>query len=109
MCPDRVVDVRRLRADEAALFRTLPRRALADAPDALAHTYDDVRTRPDVYCEEMTRSVTDPDRHAMFVAEDGSGPIGRMWVAPGGRRDRLPSSVGLKTIEMRLALPARTP
>jgi hypothetical protein len=32
-----------------------------------------------------------------------------MGFAATGRRDRLPSNVGLETIEMRLALPAGTP
>jgi GNAT superfamily N-acetyltransferase len=96
------VGVRRLRPGEAAVFRTLRLRALADAPDAFAHTHDEIAAKPDAYWEEMTRSVTDPDRHAMFVAEDGSGPLGMafglvdrehagvahlggMWIAPEAR------------------------
>ena len=31
--------------------------------------------KPDAYWAEMTRSVTEPDRHAMFVAE-AEGPVG---------------------------------
>ena len=34
--------VRHLRADEAALFKTLRLRALSDAPDALAHTHAEI-------------------------------------------------------------------
>jgi hypothetical protein len=47
MLRGRAADVRRLRADEAALFRTLRLRALADAPAAFAHPDDDIRTKPD--------------------------------------------------------------
>jgi len=95
------VIVRRLRSDEAALFRTLRLRALADAPDAFAHTHDEISAKPDAYWTEMTHSVTEPGRHVMFVAEDG-GPVGMafglvdgqrpdrahlggMWVAPSAR------------------------
>jgi ribosomal protein S18 acetylase RimI-like enzyme len=100
--PRRPVIIRRLRTDEAILFKTLRLRALADSPDAFAHTYDEIRARPDSYWAEMTRSVTEPDRHAMFVAEDETAPVGMafglldredpgrahlggMWVEPDGR------------------------
>jgi GNAT superfamily N-acetyltransferase len=73
--PDHVI-VRWLRADEAPLFKTLRLRALADAPDAFAHTYDEISAKPDTYWAEMTRSVTEPDRHAMFVAEAETATIG---------------------------------
>ena len=39
--------VRRLRADEAALFKTLRLRALADAPDTFAHTHAEISARPE--------------------------------------------------------------
>ncbi len=68
--------VRRLRADEAPLFKTLRLRALADAPDAFAHTYAEISPKPDTYWAEMTRSVTEPGRHAMFVAEDEAAAVG---------------------------------
>jgi Acetyltransferase (GNAT) domain len=66
--------VRRLRADEAALFKTL--RALAAAPDAFAHTHAEISAKPEAYWQEMTPSVTEPGRHAMFVAELDDTPIG---------------------------------
>jgi GNAT superfamily N-acetyltransferase len=95
--------VRRLRADETALFRALRLRALADAPDAFAHTHAEISAKPDEYWQELTRSVTGPDRHAMFVAEvDGTAigmafglldreqtaraHLGGMWVAPEARQ-----------------------
>lgn len=68
--------MRRLRADEAALFKTLRLRALADSPDAFANTYADASARPDSYWQELTHSVTEPGRHAMFVAEAGEAPVG---------------------------------
>jgi hypothetical protein len=68
--------VRRLRADETALFRALRLRALADAPDAFAHTHAEISAKPDEYWQELTRSVTGPDRHAMFVAEVDGTAIG---------------------------------
>ena len=119
--------VRRLRADEAPLFKTLRLRALADAPDAFAHTYDEISAKPDTYWAEMTRSVTEPDRYAMFVAEAvlawarerGFADIA-LWVTKGnaaaealyermgftrtGRSDRLPSNARLAVYEMGRAL-----
>jgi hypothetical protein len=51
------VTVRRLRPDEKALFKTLRVRALADSPDAFAHTHAEICAKPDSYWQEMTRSV----------------------------------------------------
>jgi GNAT superfamily N-acetyltransferase len=68
--------VRRLRADETALFKTLRLRALADAPDAFADTHAEISARPDTYWQALTRSVTEPGRHAMFVAEVDDTPMG---------------------------------
>jgi len=96
------VTVRRLRADEAKLFKDLRLRALADAPSAFAHPHDEISAKPDAYWDEMTRSVTEPGRHAMFVAEDEATPVGMafgtlprdvpdvphvggMWVDPAAR------------------------
>ena len=91
--------IRRLEANEQALFRELRLRALADAPDAFGEALADALVRPDSYRANLTRSVTDPTRHVMFVAEDGTTPVGLvfglrdvdradagrrggMWVAP---------------------------
>jgi ribosomal protein S18 acetylase RimI-like enzyme len=95
--------VRRLRADETALFKTLRLRALADAPDAFADTHAEISARPDTYWQELTRSVIEAGRHAMFVAEVDDTPMGMafglidrevptrahlggMWVDPEGRQ-----------------------
>ena len=95
--------VRRLRADETTLLKTLRLRALAESPDAFGDSLATARARPDAYWTEMTRSVTEPDRHAMFLAEDAAAAVGiafglvdreradrahlgGMWVDPAGRR-----------------------
>ena len=70
------MNVRRLRADEAKLFKDLRLRALADAPAAFADPHDEINAQSDSYWEEMTRSVTEPGRHAMFVAEDDGDAVG---------------------------------
>ena len=108
--------VRRLQTHEAPLFKALRLQALADAPDAFARTYAEISVKPEAYWEEMTRSVTEPGRNTMFVAEEAAAPagmafglidredrglagLGGMWVAP----------AALETIEMRLALPPGAP
>lgn len=69
--------VRRLRPDETKLLKDLRLRALADAPDAFARTHAEIAGQPQSYWDEMMRSVTAPDRHVMFVAEDdGGAPVG---------------------------------
>ncbi len=96
------MEVRALRAGETSLFKTLRLRALADAPDAFAETFAQADARPDADWENLTCSVTEPDRHVMFVAEDAGRPlgltfglldrerpgvarVGGMWVAPEAR------------------------
>ncbi|MGH7355612.1 MAG: GNAT family N-acetyltransferase [Candidatus Rokuibacteriota bacterium] len=68
--------VRRLRADETALLKSLRLRSLAESPDSFANSFADANAKPDSYWQEMTRSVTEPARHAMFVAEEGTAPVG---------------------------------
>jgi ribosomal protein S18 acetylase RimI-like enzyme len=68
--------VRRLRADETGLLKALRLRALAGAPDAFAHSHAEISVKPDAYWLELIRSVTEPGRHAMFVAELGDTPVG---------------------------------
>jgi len=70
------VTVRPLRPDEAKLFKDLRLRALADAPDAFAHSHAEISAKPDTYWEEMTRGLTKPGGHVMLVAEDGGVPAG---------------------------------
>ena len=94
--------VRRLGRDEAALFKALGLRALADSPDAFAQTPADAQSQPDSYWEGLMHSVTEPGGRIMFVADDGERPVGLvfglldrkrlrvgrvggMWVAPEAR------------------------
>ena len=68
--------VRHLEPGEAALFKTLRLRALADAPYAFAHAHAEIAAKPDTYWEELTRSVTGPGRHVMLLAEDDGAAVG---------------------------------
>ena len=68
--------IRRLEPGEAALFKAIRLRALADAPDAFAHTHAELSAKPDSYWEEMTRGLTQPDSHVMLLAEDDGAPVG---------------------------------
>ena len=68
---------RPLRGDEAKLLEDLRLRALAEAPGAFAHAHAAIAAKPEAYWEEMTRSVAEPGRHAMFVAEEAAAPVGR--------------------------------
>ena len=94
--------VRRLRADEAALFKTLRLRALPDEPDAFAHTHAEISAKPEAYWQEMTPSVTEPGRHAMFVTEVDDTPMGMAF----GLMDRehLPHHESLAILEMERSL-----
>lgn len=95
--------LRRLERQEVTLHRELRLRALQGAPDSFGETYAEVAARPISYREELTPSVTEPGRHAMFLAGEGrivvgstcglldrdannAGRIGGMWVEPAWRR-----------------------
>jgi GNAT superfamily N-acetyltransferase len=110
-------------------------RALRDAPDSFGETWADVAGRPRTYWEELTRSVTAPGPHVMFLACEGKdvigcayglidherrdhGRVGGMWVDPASRRrgngDALLSAVvtwarGRGLRGLRLWAPAHTP
>lgn len=95
--------IRRLEADEVDLHRGVRLGALRDAPDSFGETFADAAARPITYWEELTRSVTEPERHVMFLACEGDdvvgcayglvdhergdhGRVGGMWVNPDARR-----------------------
>jgi GNAT superfamily N-acetyltransferase len=97
------VHLRKLESHEVNLHRDLRLRALRDAPDSFGETYADAAARPSSYWEDLTRSVTEPGRHAMFLAWEGEhvfgsvyglldrersevGRVGGMWVEPAWRR-----------------------
>jgi GNAT superfamily N-acetyltransferase len=95
--------LRRLHSHEVKLHRDVRLRALADSPDSFGETLADVAARPPSYWEDLTRSVTEPGRHILFLACEGervlgstyglldrerseAGRVGGMWVDPAWRR-----------------------
>jgi GNAT superfamily N-acetyltransferase len=97
------VVIRRLRPDEADLFRDLRLRALEESPASFAETSTEMAAQPPEYWARLTASVTRPDGQVMFVAEEDGQPVGLvfglfdrddaalghlggMWVEPGWRR-----------------------
>jgi GNAT superfamily N-acetyltransferase len=98
-----MMHLRTLAPHEVDLHRGLRLRALRDAPDAFGETFADAVAQSTSYWEELTRSVTEPDRHVMFLAYEGedvfgsayglldrehsdAGRVGGMWVEPAWRR-----------------------
>lgn len=95
--------LRTLEPGEVSFHRELRIRVLNDSPDSFGETASEAEARPLSYWEDLTRSVTEPNRHVMFVAfecevvlgmayglldhENGdAGRVGGMWVAPSQRR-----------------------
>ena len=95
--------IRTLEPYEVSFHRELRIRVLNDSPDSFGETASEAEARPLSYWEDLTRSVTEPNRHVMFVAFEGhaivgttyglldherndAGRIGGMWVAPAQRR-----------------------
>lgn len=89
-------------AHEVNLHRDVRLRALRDAPDSFGETFADAAGRGLAYWENLTRSVTDPGPHVMFLACEGgdvfgsayglldrarsdAGRVGGMWVEPARR------------------------
>ena len=81
-------------------------RALRDAPDSFGETFAESEAQPLAYWEDLTRSVSEPGRHVMFLACEGpavhgstyglldrdrsdAGRVGGMWVEPSWRRQGL--------------------
>jgi hypothetical protein len=102
-----VTTVRRLKAGEGTLMRELRLALLRDSPNSFGRTLADALALPETYWIDMERSVTDPGRHVMLVAEDGSG-VGLAlesgvieWARRGGF-DTLASNTALSILEMRL-------
>lgn len=94
---------RTLKPNETTLHRELRLRALRDSPDSFGETWADAAARPASYWEDLTRAVTEPGPHVMFLASAGDRPIGSayglldrdradagrvggMWVEPAWRR-----------------------
>lgn len=95
--------IRALEPHEISLHRDLRLSALRDSPDSFRDTAAEAEAQPFSYWEDLTRSVTGPDRHVMFLACEGdsvygsayglrdpenteAGRIGGTWVAPSRRQ-----------------------
>ena len=95
--------VRRIRADDADLLRTVRLRALEDSPQAFASTFaEESALLPADWVRRATRDAAGSGS-ALFIALDGDDPVGMaggfepkdrgderhlwgMWVAPEARR-----------------------
>jgi GNAT superfamily N-acetyltransferase len=73
------VQLRRLAPHEVTLHREVRLRALRDAPDSFAETFAETAARPISYWEDLTRSVTEPGRHVMFLACDAADVVGSAY------------------------------
>ena len=97
------MNIRRLQPREVDLHRELSLRALKDAPDSFGSILSETNAQPLSYWQDLTRSVTEPGRHVMFLAcegeivcgstyglldqkRNGAGRVGGMWVDPAWRR-----------------------
>jgi GNAT superfamily N-acetyltransferase len=95
--------LRRLESYEVDLHREIRLRALLGAPDSFGESYAEVAALPASYWQNLTRSVTEPGGHVMFLACEGNevlgstyglldrdrteaGRVGGMWVEPAWRR-----------------------
>jgi ribosomal protein S18 acetylase RimI-like enzyme len=129
------MQIRTLEPHEVHLHREIRLRALADAPDSFGEVVSEAEAQPISYWEELTRSVTEPGRHVMFLAcEDDTvlgsayglldraqreaGRIGGMWVAPAARRRGIGRALlhtvmawarGRQLTHLRLWAPAHSP
>jgi len=61
--------IRRIRADEGRLLRSLRLRSLEEAPEAFGQTLDEALARPDDEWVAQARQAAEGDRRAWFIAE----------------------------------------
>ncbi|HWE82926.1 MAG TPA: GNAT family N-acetyltransferase [Gaiellaceae bacterium] len=92
------MEVRRVRAEEWEALRSIRLRALADAPDAFATTFESASARPEQWWRDWAIRSAESAEQAMFLAWDGA-PVGiggvfaddgdwmviAMWSAPEAR------------------------
>jgi GNAT superfamily N-acetyltransferase len=93
------ITVRRVRPDEAELFRSMRLAALLDAPDAFTETYAEASARPaDYWVERVRQSVLAEEAIIVFaqnsavigisagyVRDPGVARLISMWVVPHAR------------------------
>lgn len=110
------VVVRRIRPEDWAVTRSLRLRALADAPDAFARTYQEESVRPDAFWIDRAVVACTGKGIATFLAFDGHEPAGittgivddggqpqlvSMWVDPVLRGRRLGESLVNAVVQWR--------
>ena len=95
--------IRTLKPYEVIFHRELRIRVLNDSPESFGETASEAEAWPRSYWEELTKSVTETNRHVMFVAFEGdvivgttyglldserkdAGRVGGMWVEASQRR-----------------------
>jgi ribosomal protein S18 acetylase RimI-like enzyme len=71
-----VLEVRAVRASDAAPLRALRLRALADTPDAFATASDEEASRPDSDWERLARDSEVADAGVIYAAIDGERWLG---------------------------------
>jgi GNAT superfamily N-acetyltransferase len=71
--------IRRLESHQVSLHREVRLRALRDSPESFAETAEEAEERPLSYWEDLTRSVTELARHAMFLACEGGAVLGSTY------------------------------
>lgn len=71
--------LRPLEKHETALFKALRLRALADSPDAFAHSRADAQSQLEAHWVRLTDSVTPPSRQVMYIAEEDERPVGLVF------------------------------
>ena len=68
-----------MESHEISLHRDLRLCALRDSPDSFADSAAEAEARPFTYWETLTRSVTEPGRHVMYLACDGENVLGSTY------------------------------
>jgi hypothetical protein len=61
------------------LHRHLRLRALSDSPDSFGEAFADMAARPSSYWDDLTRSVTEPGCHVMFLACEDEHVLGSTY------------------------------
>ena len=97
------MSIRQLKHNEVNLHRTLRLQALQDSPNSFAESFTEVKDRPMTYWETLTQSVTEANRHVMFLwcddqdvhgcvyglldrTRDDGVRVGGMWVNSAQRK-----------------------
>ena len=83
------VTVRRLKADDWSLYRSVRLRSLADSPDAFGSTWALEHAQPDLHWIDRLRLGATSDLDAPLIAEVSGSPAGLVW----GRIDPATPSV----------------